>query len=447
MTVRQSSILGTDRPILTVEHYLRTGGGRPLAIATGGAPETVIEEIKSSGLRGRGGAGFPTGRKWATVRNDPCPTKYVVCNAAEGEPGTFKDRWLLRLNPYQVLEGIAIAAYAIGAKRAFIAIKAAFEKEISALERALAEMRQAGMLQSVAIEIVKGPDDYLFGEEKAMLEVIEDGEALPRIFPPYQIGLFAKTGSSNPTVVNNVETFANVPAIVSAGAAWFRSFGTDESPGTMVFTLVGDVRVPGVYELPLGTTLRQLIYEIGGGPEEGRKIKAVFPGASHAIVTEQGLDTALDFDSMKRAGSGLGSGGFVVYDDSTCILEAVLAFARFLHSESCGQCPPCKTGTQDLAAILTRIEEGAGVEDDLNAALHRCSSVTGGQLCYLPTGASLVAKSAIESFGDEFRSHLGTKCARHRDLPTPKLLDYDDTSGRFVFDDSYKPDLVKGMAT
>jgi len=200
-----------------------------------------------------------------------------------------------------------------------------------------------------------------------------------------------------------------------------------------------------VYELPLGTTLRQLIYDIGGGPKEGREIKAVIPGASHSIITGEALDTPLDFDSMKRAGSGLGSGGFVVYDDSACIVEAVLAFARFLYTESCGQCPACKTGTEDFAEIFARIEEGAGVEDDLDAALSRCSSVTGGQLCYLPTGASLIVKSAIESFGDEFRSHLGTTCSRHRDLPVPKLLDYDDSSGRFVFDGSYEPGLVRGV--
>lgn len=443
MTVRHSSILGTDRPVPTLEQYVRTGGGRALSIARRSAPETVIEEIKASGLRGRGGAGFPTGQKWETVRNDPCSTKYVVCNAAEGEPGTFKDRWLLRLNPYQVLEGIAIAAYAVGAERAFVAIKAAFQKETDALERALNEMTEARVLEGVAIEIVTGPDDYLFGEEKAMLEVIEGSEALPRIFPPYRIGLFARTGFSNPTVVNNVETLANVSAIVRAGAAWFRSFGTEDSPGTMVFTLVGDVKVPGVYELPLGTTLRELIDDIGGGPKAGREIKAVFPGASHSIVTRQGLDTPLDFGSMKLAGSGLGSGGFVVYDDSTCIVEAGLAFARFLHTESCGQCPPCKTGTQDFVEIFERIENGTGVESDLDAALTRCSSVTGGQLCYLPTGASLVVKSVIGSFGDEFRSHLGTTCSRHRDLPVPKLLDYEDTSGRFIFDGSYEPEPVR----
>lgn len=442
MTVRQSSVLGSDRPVGSLDEYLRSGGGRPLAIARRGNPETVIEEIKSSGLRGRGGAGFPTGVKWTTVRNDPCPQKYVVCNAAEGEPGTFKDRWLLRLNPYQVLEGIAIAAYAVGAERAYVGIKGVFQKEIEILEGALKEMDDADMLKPVSIDIVRGPDEYLFGEEKAMIEVIEGNDALPRIFPPYQIGLFAKTGSSNPTVVNNVETFANVPAIMRAGAGWFRSFGTPESPGTMVFTLVGDVRVPGVYELPLGTTLRELIYDIGGGPAEGRTIKAIFPGSSHSVITVDQLDTPLDFDSMKSAGTGLGSGGFVVYDDSTCIVEAALVFSRFLHTESCAQCPPCKTGTQEFSEIFERIERGEGSSEDLKTAKSRCSTVTGGALCYLPTGASLVMKSALESFGDEFEQHLGAKCDKHRDLPLPKLVDFDETSGKFTFDQSYEPDPI-----
>jgi len=442
MTVRQSSVLGTDRPVASLDEYIRAGGGRPLALAQRVGGDNVIDEIQASGLRGRGGAGFPTGQKWTTVRSDPCPTKYVVCNAAEGEPGTFKDRWLLRLNPYQVLEGVAIAAVAVGAVRAFVAIKAAYEKEISSVRRALREMHEADMLASVSIEIVTGPDDYLFGEEKAMLEVIEGNDALPRIFPPYQIGVFAKSGSANPTVVNNVETFATVPAILRAGAGWFRSFGTDESPGTMVFTVVGDVRVPGMYELPLGIPFRELIYDVAGGPHEGREIKVVFPGAAHGVLTPERFDTPADFDSLKEVGSGLGSGGFVVYDDSTCIVEALLAFSRFLHTESCGQCPPCKTGTQEFAEILDRVERGGATEDDLKNLESRCKSVTGGQLCYLPTGASLLVKSTLDAFGDEVRAHLGVKCSRRRDLPIPKLVDFDDGSGQFTFDDSYEIEQI-----
>lgn len=437
MSVRQSSVLGTDRPVSNIQEYIEMGGGRPWSIAQGSGPERVIEEIKRSGLRGRGGAGFPTGVKWETVRADPAPTKYFVCNAAEGEPGTFKDRWLLRLSPYQVLEGIVIAAFAIGARKAFIGIKETYDLEISKLRQAMAEMKEADLLGSIPIELVTGPDKYLFGEEKAMLEVIEENEPLPRILPPYRVGLFASSGSVNPTVVNNVETLANIPAIMRAGAGWFRSFGTEDSPGTMVFTLVGDVQVPGMYELPLGTSLRKLIDEIGGGPHPGRKVKAVFPGASHPIISADNLDVPLDFDSMKRAGTGLGSGGFIVYDDSACIVEATLAFSRFLHIESCAQCTPCKTGSQEITESLGRIHQGQGTEDDLDKIRSRCSTVTGGQLCYLPTGESVVVESAINAFEQEFKAHLGQRCPSARDLQVPKLVDFDDKAGAFSYDDSY----------
>ena len=291
-------------------------GGKALVAALGSSPQAVIEEVNRSGLRGRGGAGFPTGVKWETVRSDPCPTKFVVCNAADGEPGTFKDRWLQRHNPYQVLEGIAIAALAVGASRAFIAIKRTFEREIGLLRRAIAEMRGSEMLGLVPIEIVSGPDEYLFGEEKALLEVIEGNDPLPRILPPYQVGLFARQRSTNPTVVNNVETLANVPHIIREGAEWFHSFGTETSPGTMVFTLCGDVLRPGIYELPLGLPLRTLLFDVGGGSPPGRAVKAVFPGASNTILTPDRFDTSLDFDSMRAVGSALGSAGFVVYDES-----------------------------------------------------------------------------------------------------------------------------------
>ena len=413
------------------------GGGRPWSIAQGSGPERVIEEIKRSGLRGRGGAGFPAGDKWETVRRNPSATKYFVCNAAEGEPGTFKDRWLLRLNPYQVLEGIVIAAFAIGARKAFIGIKESYEPEIAKLREAMAEMQQAELLGTVPIEIILGPDDYLFGEEKAMLEVIEGSEPLPRIFPPYRIGLFASSGSSNPTAVNNVETIANVPAIMRAGAGWFRSFGTAESPGTMVFTLVGDVQVPGMYELPLGTSLQKLVHEIAGGPHPGKKIKAVFPGASHPVIPGDDLDIPLDWDSMKERGTGLGSGGFVVFDDSTCMVEAALAFSRFLHIESCAQCTPCKTGSQEITGSLLRIHEGKGAEEDIENIRSRCKSVTSGQLCYLPTGESVVVGSVLDLFEKEFKAHLGQKCSSARDLPVPKIVDFDNKASVFKLDKHY----------
>ncbi|HVM34592.1 MAG TPA: NADH-ubiquinone oxidoreductase-F iron-sulfur binding region domain-containing protein [Actinomycetota bacterium] len=439
MGVGVASILGLDKTVTSLQEYVDSAdGGKALSAALERAPEELIDELKRSGLRGRGGAGFPTGIKWESIRNQPSAVKYAVCNGAEGEPGTFKDRWIMRCDPYQVLEGLAIAAHAVGAERAFVVVKETYEPEIAALTRALEEMNASQMAGAVPIEIVTGPDVYLLGEEKGMLEAIEGREPLPRIFPPYRIGLFARSGSPNPTLVNNVETLATIPAILRNGADWFRSVGTEKSPGTMLFTLVGDVAVPGLYELPLGTPMSELIYEVGGGPRDGRKVKAVFAGAAHAPLTGDQLDVTLDYEAMKESGSGLGSGGFIVYDDSTCIVEATLAFSRFLYIESCAQCSPCKKNSSEITNALERIDEGEGSEGDIETALGRCSSVTKGALCYLPTGESLIVKGAIENFRDEFTAHLGKKCDQRRDLKFPKLADFDDSAGTFTFDDSYK---------
>ncbi len=427
------SILLPGAPLASLEAYLAVGGGEGLRRAFERSPDEVVEEVKRSGLRGRGGAGFPTGVKWETVRRDPCSTAYVVCNAAEGEPGTFKDRWLLRRNPYQVLEGVAIAAYAVSAERAFVALKASFQPELSALRRALSEMRPAGLLGDVPIEVVTGPEDYLYGEEKALLEVIEGRPPLPRILPPFQVGLFATRASHNPTVMNNAETLANVPPILRTGAAFYRSVGTAPSPGTMLFTICGDIRRPGVYELPLGVSLSHLVYGLGGGPPDGRQVKAVFPGASNPVLMADRLDTPLTFETMHAAGSGLGSGGFVVYDDSACIVDATAAFSRFLYTESCGQCPACKQNSRKITECLERIERGTGSQDDLDTTLGKCDSVTGGRRCGLPLGEALLVRSAVEAFGDEFTAHLGRRCPFPRRLPFPKLVDFDEEAGRFLY--------------
>ena len=447
MTRPPGMILLTDGPVASLDAYLEGGGGRGLAAARDRAPEEVIEEVRWSGLRGRGGAGFPTGIKWRTVREDPSSTKYVVCNAAEGEPGTFKDRWLLRMNPYQVVEGLGIAAWAVGAERAFIGIKAGFEPEIERLRVAMEEMAARDLVGPVPVELVQGPDEYLFGEEKALLEVIEGNDPMPRVVPPWMEGLFRKPGSPNPTVVNNVETLANVPHILVEGADRFRSFGTKDSPGTMVFTLCGDVRSPGVYELPMGFSLRELVYGVGGGPPQGRELKAVYPGASGTVISPEQLDTPLTFDAMAAVGTGLGAGGFVVYDDSACIVRATLAFSRFLYVESCAQCPACKHGTGAITELLERIDSGGGSESDVETILARALTVTDAQRCALPTGESLIAQSAIQVFGPEFLQHLGTGCPRARELPLPKIVDFDEMAGDFVFDERYRykrPDWTYG---
>ncbi|MGQ0837226.1 NADH-ubiquinone oxidoreductase-F iron-sulfur binding region domain-containing protein [Actinokineospora sp.] len=438
MTVGGERVQAVTEHVATLADYRALGGGEGLAKAGQSSPEWVIGELRAAGLRGRGGAGFPTATKWATVRDTPCSTTFVVANAAEGEPGTFKDRFILRRNPYQVLEGLAIAGYAVGASRGFVVIKRRFEREIAGLLAALDEMNGAGLLGQVPIQLVFGPDEYLLGEEKAAIEVIECAAPLPRIFPPYRIGPFAKRDSPNPTVMNNVETLAHVPEILRRGADWFRSSGTDTSPGTAVFTISGDVRTPGVVELPLGLPLRMLIDLIGGGVADGRRVKAVVPGASGAMLTADHLDTALDFDSMHAAGFGLGSAGFVVYDDSACVVAATLAFSRFLAIESCAQCPACKQGTQSITGCLDRIDRGEGTEADLDTMLAKCATVTGGQRCALPTGEAALVRSAVAQFADEFRAHLGRACPLPRDLPVPKFVDFDEERGLFHYDERYR---------
>ncbi|MDQ3991332.1 MAG: SLBB domain-containing protein [Actinomycetota bacterium] len=430
------TVLLADAPVTSVDDYVKVGGGAGLERARTIGPDAVIAEVSASGLRGRGGAGFPTGTKWESVRGAGEAT-YVVCNAAEGEPGTFKDRWLMRRNPYQLLEGVAVAAFAVGAGRAYLGIKEAFRPEVESVLRALSEMRGRDLLGDVPIEVVTGPDEYLFGEETGLLEVIEGGPPLPRVRRPFMEGLFASPASQNPTAVNNVETLSNVPHILRNGAEWFRSLGTDASPGTMVFTLSGDVRFPGMYELPLGVTLGNLILDVGGGPPEGRGAKAVFPGAANTILTEEQFDTPLDFDSMAAVGSGLGSGGFVVYDDSACIVAVALAFSRFLYVESCAQCPPCKHGSREITEALERIEEGGGAEADLDLIQARARTVTDGQRCYLPTGESLIAQSVLQLFATELKEHLGRPCPSDRDIAVPKMADYDEDAGRFAYDDRY----------
>jgi NADH-quinone oxidoreductase subunit F len=429
------------------DQYLRLGGGRGLQRALSSPPEAAIEEVTRSGLRGRGGAGFPTGDKWRNVRTSGSGTRYTVCNGAEGEPATFKDRMLLRTNPYQVLEGLAVAAYAVGAEAAFIGLKEGFQPEIEAVERALEEMRTEGAVGSVPISLVLGPDHYLYGEETGLLEAIEGKDPLPRVARPFMLGLNGTAAAENPTAVNNVETLANVPWILAEGADWLRATGTDGSPGTMCMTVTGDVRREGVFEVPLGTSLRDLLFNAAGGPFEDRELKVIVPGASSTVITPEQFDTPLDFDSMRSVGSGLGSGGFAVYDRSACIVEVALLFCRFLFVESCGQCPPCKFGSGEITAYLERFEDGEGELGHLDVMLARAKGVTDGQKCALPTGTSLLAQSVLQVFGEEFRDHVLTHCPRHRNLAVPKIVDFDPDAARFTYDDSYerkRPDWTYG---
>ena len=416
------------------EEYVAGGGGRGLEIALRAEPDAVIDEVAKSGLRGRGGAGFPTGEKWRSIRTTGTGTRFAVCNGAEGEPATFKDRHLLRTNPYQVLEGLAIAAYAVGAERCYVGVKRTYAEEVDAVVGAMEEMGAADALGGIAFEVVAGPDLYLFGEETGLEEVVEGRPPLPRLARPFMLGLFAEPPNDNPTLINNVETLANVPHILAEGPDWLRSSGTESSPGSMVFTVCGDVRREGVFELPLGTTLRELVEDQAGGPREGRSIKALFPGASNTAILPEQLDTPMDFDSMRQVGSGLGAGGFAVFDDGACMVRAASLYSRFLWVESCGQCPACKFGTGEVTRALEAIERGAGSDQDLELILVRARGSTDGQKCALPTGESLLIQSVVQVFGDEFRDHFGAPCPRPRDLTFHKIVGWDPATGRFAYD-------------
>jgi NADH-quinone oxidoreductase subunit F len=450
-----STFLLPSQPIESLDAYLATDvGGSGVRRAHELGPAAMIDVIARSGLRGRGGSGFPTGQKWAGIAAQTGGQRYVVCNGAEGEPGTFKDRALLRANPYQLVEGVAIAALATRAAEAFICLKASFRREIDAVTRAVQEFQTAGLCGDCKVTIVAGPDEYLFGEEKAMLEVIEGNEPLPRWLPPYLHGLFATAPQlgwqshdsgagrpgdgvgSNPTLVNNVETLSNVPHILARGAEWFRSMGTAESPGTIVTTVVGDVVAPDVGEVEMGTSLRAVIDAVGSGPNVGRSVKAVFSGVANAVVTAADLDVPVSYEGFQAIGSGLGSAGFIVYDHTTCMVDAAYRFSRFLSIESCGQCPPCKLGSSAITEHLERIETGVGHEGDLDAITGWLGHVTDGSRCFLATEEQIVVTSILRAFPDEFTEHVELgRCPRPRRLPIPKLIDLGD--GRAVYDESF----------
>lgn len=437
--------------IAGIDDYLAAGGGRAIARAVELGPDGTIDEITRSGLRGRGGGGFPTGTKWRGVASQPSAVRFVVANGAEGEPGTFKDRAILRSDAYQVIEGLIVAAFAIGAAEAYICLKRSYTGELEAVGRAITELQAAGLCRDCRISVVAGPDEYLFGEEKAMLEVIEGKDPLPRVLPPYELGLFAGgpqagwsavprygTGddedATNPVVVNNVETLAHATHILRNGSDWFRSFGTPETPGTVVCTVVGDTERAGVLELPAGTPLREVISRVSGGTRHGRTLKAVCSGVANGVITAGQLDVPVSFEGLAAIGSGLGSAGFIVYDDSACMVEVARRFSQFLHVESCGQCPACKNGSAEITGRLQQLEGGEGdvrLVDEIAAWLDK---VTDGNRCYLPVEERTVVRSILQTFSDEVADHLvGGRCPRPRPLPFPKLLDIVD--GRAILDE------------
>jgi len=418
-------------PHTSLNDYIAGGGGQGVTAARTVSPGTVIDELIASGLRGRGGAGFPTGVKWRTVREFASPLLHttVVVNAAEGEPGTFKDRTILRENPYAVIEGALIAAHAVDAMSIIIATKAVYTTELAVLRRAVDEITAAGWCKGVAIQIVEGPAAYLLGEETALLEVIDGRPPFPRIAPPFRHGVVevvptaadAASGSGQaanvqmaeldrqsaapPVLVNNVETLANVPGIIASGASWFREVGTEQSPGTIVCTVTGDVQRPAVMEVPMGTSLSDLI-AFAGGPHPGRNVSAVLVGVSSPVITPEHLDTGLSYEAMSAIGSGLGSAGFIVLADGTEPIGVAAGVARFLAIESCGQCTHCKQDGADLARVLAAFGSGEDGARALETIHTRLDTVTEGARCSLASQQRAVVGSLLDAFAEQIMQRL-----------------------------------------
>jgi NADH-quinone oxidoreductase subunit F len=395
-----------------IDGYRRTGGYTALQKALSMSADEIIEIVKTSGLRGRGGAGFPTGTKWSFIPKDIRPS-YLVCNADEGEPGTFKDRELMERDPHQIIEGMAIGAYAIGSNEMYIFCRGEFAYAARQLERAAAEAYEAGILgknimgsgYDLDFVIHRGAGAYICGEETALLEAIEGKRGQPRLRPPFPAthGLFAK-----PTVVNNVETFACVPHIINKGADWFKGFGTEKSPGTKMFCLSGDVERPGNYEVPFGTPARDLIEGFAGGVKGGKKLKAFTPGgaSSTQFFGPDKLDTAMDWESVMAAGSLLGTGAVIVFAEDVCMVRAALRYTRFYAHESCGKCTPCREGTYWMVNTLERFERGQGREEDIAIMNDVAGNIIGRSFCALGDFSIAPVTSTTKLFGDEYRAHI-----------------------------------------
>ncbi len=402
-----------DRPnSYTIESYLSSGGYSALRKALGMAPGDITDVVKKSGLRGRGGAGFPAGIKWSFIPPDSKKPVYLCCNADESEPGSFKDREILEKDPHQMIEGIIIACYAIRSHKAYIYIRGEMPYGAKRIQQAIGEAYEHGYLGKnvllsgfdIDIKLYIGAGAYICGEETGLLESIEGKKGEPRPKPPFpaQIGLFGC-----PTIVNNVETLACVPHIVNNGADWFASIGTPRNTGTKIFGLSGHINNPGLYELPLGINLLELIEEYGGGGLGGRKIKAVSPGgSSSAVCSADELDVAMDFDSIAAAGSMLGTAGVTVMDETVSMVKVAQNLAHFYRDESCGQCVQCREGTWWLEKILREIDEGRGSIEYIDIILDACSQMRGTTICALADGCAMPVDSIVRKFRDEFEEHI-----------------------------------------
>ncbi len=404
----------------TLSVYAQHGGYQALAKALETmSPADVVREVTKSGLRGRGGAGFPTGLKWSFIPSDTTDPVYLCCNADESEPGTFKDKWIMERDPHMLLEGIAISCYALRSHTAYVYVRGEYVRSIRTLERAVAEARQAGYLGKnilgkrfdLDVHIHVGAGAYICGEETGLLESLEGKRGWPRLKPPFPA---TKGFSQKPTVINNVETLANVPIIIQEGAEWYAAIGTPKNSGPKLYCLSGHVNLPGLYEAPLGLPLRELIFGRGGGLQRGRRLKCVFPaGSSCAVLTHDEIDVKMDFDSLAKAGSSLGSCGTMAFDDRSCAVRLALNTARFYAHESCGECTPCREGTTWLVKILTRIENGHGADDEIDLMLDICDKIEGHTICFLGDSCAIPVRSLIKKFRAEFSDHVRLRKCPH----------------------------------
>jgi NADH-quinone oxidoreductase subunit F len=393
-----------EKDSFTIAAYTRHGGYKASAKALAMDPDAVIQLVKDSGLRGRGGAGFPTGMKWGFIPQGDEKDHYLVVNADESEPGTCKDTPLLMANPHVLIEGCIIACHAIRAKQAFIYIRGEVTHVVRRVNQAIEDAYTAGHLgKGIDIVLHVGAGAYICGEETALLDSLEGFRGQPRLRPPFPAiaGLYAR-----PTVVNNVESIASVPAIIANGAEWYQAMGTEKSKGTTLYSLSGHVTNPGQFEAPLGITLREIL-ELSGGVRAGHKLKFWTPGGSSTpLFTDEHLDTPLDYEGVAAAGSMLGTKALQIFDETTCVVRAVLRWTEFYKHESCGKCTPCREGTWWLVQILRDLENGVGTEDDLAKLLDLCDNIMGRSFCALGDGATSPITSSIKYFRDEYIAHL-----------------------------------------
>ena len=402
----------------SLDDYLVAGGYQALQkVFTGMKPEAVIDSVDRSGLRGRGGGGFPTGRKWRLCRQAPGDIKYLICNGDEGDPGAFMDRAVMEGDPHAVLEGMIIGGYAIGANQGYIYVRHEYPLAVKRLALAIDQAREAGLLGanllgsgfSFDVKISKGAGAFVCGEETALIASMEGDIGEPHPRPPYPAvaGLWGK-----PTVINNVETWANIPAIMSHGPEWYAAIGTENSKGTKVFSLVGAVNNTGLVEVPMGTTLKQMVFDLGGGIRNGGEFKAVQTGGpSGGCIPKQFLDLPVDYDSLQSVGSIMGSGGMIVMDETSCMVDVARYFMSFLHDESCGKCTPCREGTKHLLEILTEITKGNGQEEHIPLMEELCDTMAAASLCGLGQSAVNPVRSTLKYFREEYEAHiLHKKC-------------------------------------